>query len=299
MTRYFTHGTLTPIPPFDFDKTLDFLGFFAPMEGEQVLAARALTKAVLIHGQIVVFEIAAPDSIERPRLDYTLHSDQPIGDATRAAAADRMAFFLSLHDDLRPFYAIALDDPPFAPVIERLYGYHQVKFLTPFENACWAVLTQRTPIPIAKQLKQALSARFGASLAIGDRRYMAFPESARLADAELDELLELVGNPRRAEYLQAIARAFAGADEMWLRTAPYADVEAWLRAIKGLGAWSTTFVLLRGLGRMDHLPLGEWRLGQAAAQVYGRALNAEELGQLAERYGAYRGYWAHYLRVGA
>jgi DNA-3-methyladenine glycosylase II len=269
------------------------------MEGEQTLAARALAKAVLIHGQIVVFEITVSGSVEQPCLDYTLHSDQPIGDIVRAAAEDRIAFFLSLHDDLRPFYAIGLDDPPFAPVIERLYGYHQVKFLTPFENACWAVLTQRTPIPIAKQLKQALVERFGASLLIGDQRYAAFPEPGRLAAADSNELLELVGNPRRAQYLQAVSAAFAGTDEAWLRAAPYAEVEAWLRAIKGLGAWSTTFVLLRGLGRMEQLPIGEARLGQAAAKVYGRALPDTELAAIAARYGTYRGYWAHYLRVGA
>ncbi len=299
MTPYSAQGTLAPAAPFDFDKSLDFLGFFAPMEGEQVLAARALAKAVLLGGQIVVFELAVSGSIEQPRLDYTLHSDQPIDDATRAAAEDRIAFFLSLNDDLRPFYAIGLDDPPFAPVIQRLYGYHQVKFLTPFENACWAVLTQRNPLPIAKKLKHALSKRFGASLEIDGQLYTAFPEPAPLAAADPDELLELVGNSRRAEYLQAAARAFSGTDEAWLRTAPYAEVEVWLRAIKGMGAWSTTFVLLRGLGRMDQLPVGEARLGEAAAKVYGHTLSDAELAAIAGRYGAYRGYWAHYLRVGA
>jgi DNA-3-methyladenine glycosylase II len=299
MTRYSTQGTLAPTPPFDFAKSLDFLGFFAPMEGEQVLATRALAKAVLIGGQIVVFQLAAAGSVEQPRLEYTLHSDQPVDAATCAAAEARIAFFLSLYDDLRPFYAIGRDDLRFASVIERLYGYHQVKFLTPFENACWAVLTQRTPIPIAKQLKHGLVERFGASLIVDDQRYTAFPEPAHLADADTAELLELVGNPRRAEYLRAVARAFAAADEAWLRAAPYAEVEAWLRAIKGMGAWSTTFVLLRGLGRMDHLPVGEARLGQAAAKVYGHMLADAELAALAERYGASRGYWAHYLRVGA
>jgi len=298
MALYSAQGTLTPIPPFDFEKSLDFLGFFAPMEGEQVLAARALAKAVLIDGQTIVFEVAASGSVEQPRLSYTLRSDRPIADSRRTAAEDRIAFFLSLHDDLRPFYALGMSDPPFAPMIQRLYGYHQVKFLTPFENACWAVLTQRSPIRIAKKLKQALSERFGASLAIGDLRYSAFPEPARLAAADPAELLDLVGNPRRAEYLQAAARAFSGADEAWLRTAPYAEVAAWLRAIKGMGAWSTSFVLLRGLGRMDQLPVGEARLGDAAAKMYGRVLRDTELAAIAERYGACQGYWVHYLRVG-
>jgi len=299
MTLHTATGSLVPTRPFDFDKSLDFLGFFAPTEGEQTLAKRALAKAVLIGEQIVVFEIAVSGSIEQPRLAYRLHSDQSINGATRLAAEDRIAFFLSLNDDLRSFYAIGLDDQSFAPVIQRLYGYHQVKFLTPFENACWAVLTQRTPIPIAKKLKQALIERFGASMTIDGQRYAAFPAPARLAAADPAGLAELAGNARRAEYLQAVSAAFAGVDEFWLRAAPYANVEAWLRAIKGLGAWSTTFVLLRGLGRMEHRPAGEGRLGEAAAKVYGRALSGSDLAAIAARYGAYQGYWAHYLRVGA
>jgi DNA-3-methyladenine glycosylase II len=296
---YSTTGYLIATPPFDFARSLEFLGAFQPIAGEQALNEGTLTKAVLVDGQTIVFRVVSSGDIEAPQLDYTIFSDQPISMATARAAADRIGFFLSLEDDLGPFYALGRDDPTFAPVIERLYGYHQVKFLTPFENACWAVLTQRTPIPIAKQLKQALSERFGASLIAEDQGYAAFPEPARLADADMAELQELVGNPRRAEYLQAAARAFAATDEAWLRTAPYAEVEAWLRAIKGLGAWSTTFVLLRGLGRMDHLPVGEARLGQAAAKVYRRALADADLAALAGRYGAHRGYWAHYLRVGA
>jgi DNA-3-methyladenine glycosylase II len=159
------------------------------------------------------------------------------------------------------------------------------------------VLTQRNPIPVAKVIKQALSERFGASLELAGRRYWAFPEAARLAVADPAELPELAGNARRAEYLLALAAAFSGADEAWLRGAPYAEVAAWLRAIKGMGPWSATFVMLRGLGRVEQLPVGEARLGQAAAWVYGRALSDAELEAVAQRYGAWKGYWAHYLRA--
>ena len=40
-------GQLFPTPPFDFDKSLDFLGFFAPMEGEQSIAGRTLQVFIL------------------------------------------------------------------------------------------------------------------------------------------------------------------------------------------------------------------------------------------------------------
>jgi DNA-3-methyladenine glycosylase II len=52
---------------------------------------------------------------------------------------------------------------------------------------------------------------------------------------------------------------------------------------------------------MEQVPLTEKPLIEAASRAYGhgRDLSRADLAQLAERYGPYQGYWAHYLRVGA
>src|SRR5262245_19001818 len=299
MTLYTTTGHLTPTPPFDFDRSLEFLGAFQPTAGEQSLAERALAKAVLVGGQTIVFRVTSSGEVEAPRLDYTLFSDQPIGAAAARAAADRVAFFLSLGDDLRPFYVLGEDDPACAPIVDRLYGYHQVKFVTPFENACWAILSQRNTMPIARRLKQALVERFGAQLEVDGACYDAFPEAARLAEADPADLLAIVPTLRRDEDLAAVPRAFSGADAAWLRSAPCAEVAAWLRTIDGIGPWSASFVLLRGIGRTEQLPVGEKRLAAAAGRLYngGPPLSEAALSRLAERYGPWQGYWAHYVRV--
>src|SRR5690349_18287266 len=105
----------------------------------------------MVAGQVVVFQVASSGSVEVPRLECELHSAQPLSPAALAAVQDRLSFFLSLDDDLRPFYALAQVDPAMAPEIQRLYGLHQVKFPTPFENAAWAVLSQRAPIAVARK----------------------------------------------------------------------------------------------------------------------------------------------------
>ena len=294
-------GQLAAVAPFDFAQSLRFIGGFGPSAGEQTLAGRTLTKAVQIGEQLVVFELADAGGSAGPLLRYTLHAASPIDAATQRAAEDRIAFFLSLNDDLGPFYALAEGDPAFEPIVRKLHGYHQVKFLTPFENAAWAVLTQRNSMAIARGLKQRLTERYGASLELGGTTYWAFPSAQALAQADPGELFDMLPNMRRAEYLQRAAVVFAGADEGWLRTAPYQQAEAWLRAIKGVGAWSASFILLRGLGRTERLPLGEEKMLAAASRAYGggRAITQAEAERIAARYGAYQGYWAHYLRVGA
>lgn len=293
-------GTLHPTLPFDFARSLEFLGFFPPTQNEQSLAEQTLTKAICLRGQVIGFQVKSVGSSEAPQLVYTLWSEQPLDAPTERAVVDRLRFYLSLDDDLRPFYAIGQADPRFAPVIQRLYGYHQVKFLTPFENACWAILTQRTPMAVARKLKQALTTHYGGSLILDGTEYWAFPEPGVLAEAGETDLAVLLHHVRRAEYLHAVARAFATVDETFLRTGPYEEVNTWLRGLKGIGEWSSDFILLRGLGRMEGLPITEKRIVEAASKVYGqgRPLSEQAVRQLAGRYGPWRGYWAHYLRVG-
>src|SRR5207247_7910880 len=104
-------------------------------------------------------------------------------------------------DDLESFYRIGYGDVDFAPVLQKYYGLHHVKFITPFESAIWAVLSQRYPMGAAQKVKQAIMEKFGTGLEIERRLYRAFPEPSRLTHASEDELMPLVRNKRRVELL--------------------------------------------------------------------------------------------------
>ena len=297
-----TPHRLFPAAPFDLAQSLNFLGTFTPLHGEQDVQDRTLTKAVRTGGQTVGFELRALGTVEAPELACELYADSPLAPEVERAALDRVRFFLSLDDDLRPFYQLAEQDPPFERVVRTLFGYHQVKFLTPFENACWAVLTQRTPPPIARQLKRRLTETFGGSVLTPRGPLWAFPEPADFGEADAPALGELLGNARKGEYLAAVVLAFKNVDEGWLRASPYDEVRAWLLGIRGVGEWSATFVLLRGLGRMEQAFPSEGsgvfarELLRAAASVYGE-LSFEQLRAVAALFGPWQGYWAHYLRA--
>jgi DNA-3-methyladenine glycosylase II len=298
MALHTVTGTLIPVQPFNIDHSLRFLGVFAPTQDEQHIQPheRTLTKATLIDGETVAFRITAPES-SPSEVAYTLYAEAPISPDLEAVLRDRITFYLSLDDDLKPFYALADDDPPFTPIVQKLYGYHQVKFSpTPFENACWAILTARNRIPIARRMKDELVERLGGSIEIDGQRYTAFPPPEALLAAP-DVLSEVAGMMRRAEYLRAVAEAFAEVDDAWLRGAPYGEVERWLRSIKGIGAWGASFVLIRGLGRTESVSVPEKNLLEAASRVYGRQMSEADVVAAAQHYGRYAGYWAHYLRI--
>src|SRR4051794_26520630 len=130
MKEYTAEGHLRPRPPFDFAPALTFLRGFPLTRDEQTLGEQTLTRALAIAGQPIAFQVTSTGSVDAPTLHYSLVSPQPIFAAMQRAVADRLAFFLSLDDDLAPFYARAAEDAAFAPVLQQLYGYHQVKFLT-------------------------------------------------------------------------------------------------------------------------------------------------------------------------
>lgn len=294
---YSESGLIRPVEPFDFAKSLEFLEGFGSTEGEQIIDKGTLAKAFSFLGKTVVVRIKSTGEVESPRLEYSLISDHAIDDRTKKAAIDRITFFLSLDDELKPFYETGKKDHKFKPVIEQLYGYHQVKFPTPFEGTCWAILTQRNAMPIAKRMKAKLVESYGTSLEIDGITYRTFPEPTKLIEAKEENLMKVIKNSRRTKYLISAAEAFSDVDEEFLRTGNYEDVEAWLDSINGIGSWSVSFVMLRSLGRMERLNLDDRWLGLAASKVYGKDLSLKDIREIADRYGQWQGYWAHYIRA--
>jgi len=291
-------GFLSPKSPFDFSKSLDFLGEFTPMRDDLKIEELTLTRAVNIGGQPVVFKIKSTGLIKSPRLKYTLYSSRMLSSGIRDAVLDRISFFLSLPDDLDAFYRIGYGDVDFAPVLQKYYGLHHVKFVTPFECASWAILSQRYPLGAAQNVKQAITEKFGTGLNLDNHLYRAYPEPGPISRAELDELMPMVKNKRKVEFLIGAAKAFNETDERFLRTAKYDEVADWLAKINGIGDWSSKLIMLRGLGRMEKLAV-EKRLLKAASAVYGHGsqLTQPRFDQLAEKYGPWKGYWAYYLRA--
>ena len=106
---------------------------------------------------------------------------------------------------------------------------------------------------------------------------------------------------RRGEYILDAARAIASVTPDFLRCAPDAEMEEWLRGIRGIAPWPACFILLRALGRYQRLLENERGLTRAASLVYGAGmtLTSQDLERISNEYGRWRGYWAHYLRVWA
>ncbi|QMU76329.1 DNA-3-methyladenine glycosylase 2 family protein [Streptacidiphilus sp. PB12-B1b] len=283
--------------PFDFGASLAFIGSFPAMTGQQDAeqAARTLTLALHENGTTLAARLIAAGS--GPGLNCELTAERPIDSATADAAADRLSFYLGLDDDLAPLHAAARRDPAFQRIADRLRGYHQVKFPSPFELLCWAILCQRVPMPVARTMKQALVETVGNRIDLDGRELWAFPDAQQLAALSEAELASLIGNQRKAGFLHGSISRWLDLDEGFLRSGDYDEVRERVLALPGIGPWSASFLLIRGLGRMEHIAYDR-EAARAATRAYGHPVDEPEFRRLASGYGELQGYWAHYLRVG-
>jgi DNA-3-methyladenine glycosylase II len=289
-------GDIACVPPFELRCSLAFLTEFTPTLGEQSIDRGVLTKAIAVSGRplgVRLFQPRGANGAPVPKLRVALASERPIDDATAAAAMDRVAFVLGANEDLAPFYAVADGDGGFAAVARRLRGFHHVKFPTPFEAACWAVLNQRVGTVVARRMKDALVREAGGAVDLDDG-YRAFPEAQDLLRLGEARIAALLGHERKAKAVWAVSRAFADVSDAFLREGPHGEVKEWLLRIHGVGEFTAGFVLFRGLGRLDHLPEVP-AFGAAARAVYGRALSSDDIAACARRYGSWAGHWMLYV----
>ncbi len=284
-------GSLGAKPPFDFDKSLRFMDRFRPMNGEQDSSGKTLTKALMVEGQTVAVRLGG-ERDGKAGVYYELFSDRQLSEGLAKKVAERVSFFLSLQDDLAPFYAIAARDPSFYPIVKKLVGFHHAKFPSLFEITCWAILAQRSQMPVAKRAKDALTERFGGSIELEGKVHLAFPDYETMRNARAAQILAATKNRRSAERLSNLLSTFADIDEEFLLTAPYEKAEERLKRIKGIGAWSAQFILFRGLGRIEKLRYNMGPVEKMMKELYGPEITLDEINMT---YGEWCGYWSSYL----
>ena len=285
-------GVLPAVAPFDLRTSIRFLEGFGACKGDQILTPDSLTKAIAIDGRVVVFRVTPHPA----GVAYHLVSGHPIHDDLRTAVLAAIDGYLSLSDDLTEFYTLAAGDHPrYAALVHHLHGLHQVRFLTVAEIAIWAILSQRTPRNISITLKRRITDTYGRALTINGTTHRAFPELTDLAPLTETDWHPLVKNPRKAQYLTAATHGLLDIGIDYLREAPYHEATHALRTIKGIGEFTAAAILLRGLGRMDHVPLDMPNFMDATAQLYGPGNHNNAI---RTRYGTHLGYWAYYLHTG-
>lgn len=200
---------------------------------------------------------------------------------------------LSLDVDATSLPAAVGADPIAAALVDRCRGLRPVCFASPYEAACWAVLSQRIRMTGAARIRRRMCEELGHALDVDGAMLATFPAPARLLGTS-----SIPGLPRvKVERLHAIAAAALDGrlDAATLRAAGPSRALAELQRLPGIGPFGAELVLIRGAGEPDWFARTERRLHSAMAEAYGvDADDVDALADIAARWAPFRS-WIGFL----
>jgi DNA-3-methyladenine glycosylase II len=220
---------------------------------------------------------------------------RPESDAENVRALVEWVLFAELV--LSPFYRLANRDARLHPIMKRLHGLKPMRPASLFEMAVIAITEQQVSLASAHHVRDRLIRRFGQPV----EDVWVFPEPAVLAGASL-EVLRSVGLTRqKADYIHNLSlRVESGELNLdALKSMSDAEAKETIVGLRGFGAWSADYILLRGLARPDSVPTGDIAIRDVVGKYLGDGLRTSSTGveELLEPFRPYRGLLAFYLLV--
>jgi DNA-3-methyladenine glycosylase II len=260
------HFSITP--PYDFAVSLRF-SKRSHLENVDDVHDKKLRRVFLICNVPVLAEIECFGNIESPH-GIVRWTALNAGDVKPSDIIEAVRRIICADLDLLPFYLKASRDRHLLTLTEKFRGLKPLLTSTIFEAAAWAIMGQQVNLHFAYTLKKRLVENFGRRFSHAGREWFLFPRPADLAELELAELRSLQFSARKAEYLRDLSHYLFEDSSLFdsLVEQTYLSAVHYLMSIRGIGIWSANYILLRGAGFLDCLPLGDSGLHRAVRTIY-------------------------------
>jgi 3-methyladenine DNA glycosylase/8-oxoguanine DNA glycosylase len=213
---------------------------------------------------------------------------------------ERLVRFLGLTQPLAAFYRVAAGHAVMDPLVRRFAGVRIPQLPTLWEALCWAVIGQQINLAFAYRLRNRLIAlAHGVAPDAARQAPYAFPSPAAVLRLSAEDLRGQQFSRQKASYLLGLAEACSTGDLAGLEhgAQDWPDIEQRLLAQRGLGPWSTAYAMMRGLGYLDGLPVGDSGLRTALQRAFRLAEppSVMEQERLMEPFRPYRSLATYYL----
>ncbi len=180
---------------------------------------------------------------------------------------------LGVERDLAHFDRAARRIPWLRPLATRMHGVKPPRYPTLWEACVNAIVFQQVSLHAASAILRRLILEFGPPLACDGVALHAFP-SVESVQRAADGPLSAAGlSAGKLATLRRVGEALLSGtlDEAMLEERPSSDAAELLCRIKGIGPWTATVILLRGLGRLDVFPMNDSSVVRNLAFVAGSA----------------------------
>ena len=235
-----------------------------PLSLTEKVAGATLLKAMRVEEADTLLELEFKGRAVKVRV----HRQGEVDPLFMGKVHHRVVRMLGLAADPAPFEGFLAADPGFLALVAARRGLRIPLTADVWESLVWAILGQQVNLAFAYTMRRRLTELSGGQVTGGLR---AHPSPQAVAALDPAELAPLQFSRSKAEYLNQAARAVASG-ELPLEALPrgLASVaEARLSSRRGIGPWTTHYVMMRGCGFGDCVPLGDAGLTAALQRHYG------------------------------
>ena len=279
---------------FNYRECLQFLKR-SPHEILHHIKDDVLYKLLKITEQFILCEITEQDH----KIIVTFPMKQP-SSHEQAIIAQYVTEWCDLTTDLQGYYQMAENDQILKPLVKKYCGLRLIGIPDLFEALVWAIIGQQINLTFAYMLKKRFVEHFGEYVYFEGQSYWLFPTPERIAVIEVDDLIHLQFTRRKSEYIIDIAKIIASGqltkNLLWQQE-DYEAMKKRLMDIRGIGAWTADYVLMKCLQQPTAFPIADVGLHNALKiqLALERKPTIEELKNYAEHWQGWQAYATFYL----
>ncbi|WP_078380642.1 DNA-3-methyladenine glycosylase family protein [Sutcliffiella halmapala] len=283
-----------PPKEFNFEECLVFLGRSSHEVLHQI-QGDFLFKLLKVQTELVLFKMGFTDGIIRVEF--------PLGAPDTTIRREVEAYIWEWFDfeaDLKIFYKVASQDKVLQQLVDNYYGLRIMCIPDLFEALTWAIMGQQINLTFAYTLKKRFVEHFGENLTVDGHTYWLYPTYERIATIGIEDLRKLQFIGRKAEYVIGVAKEMENrtlTKEGLSQKQDYQQMKKSLVAIRGIGAWTADYVLMKCLHHPSAFPITDVGLHNALKSQLGleHKPTIEEITEMATYWEGWQAYATFYL----
>jgi DNA-3-methyladenine glycosylase II len=291
--------TLTSVAPYDFNLTASYATYFQKRHAADSYIDGVFSRLLEIGDGCCLIEISSLGGIESPELTLVVKGmdldDRIISEAKRQATR-----LLGAHQDPNPFYNMASKEIFLDPLVQRLRGLHIPQSPSVWEALVLAILGQQISSHAARLLRMSLVNSYGLPIIDNGSTHHAFPRPDVITKIGAKGLQAIKISQNKAKYIVDIAGGIVSGrlDLESLQKLSDKEIIDFLTAIRGVGPWTASWLLIRAFGRPDAFPVEDLALRRTMRELLiketTRLTPAHAL-QISKRWSPFRSYVTTYL----
>jgi 3-methyladenine DNA glycosylase/8-oxoguanine DNA glycosylase len=199
-----------PLPPFDFRLTVRKPAGWDLFTSDEVYNDGTLWTGIRLGQQPIGLKIQSLGTIERPRLLVTAYSASELTAEESEVLGTLLPVCLGANQDLRGFYAFAMEDSILKHSVKSLYGMHDTQAFTLFNSVILSICLQMARLKRSLEMMHAIQRNYGEAVQFDGRSVPLQPTAERAARLKPEILAKRCKLGYRGRYIVGAAKMIAG-----------------------------------------------------------------------------------------